>query len=321
MKRREFIAGLGGVMTWPTVLRAQQTSTPVIGLVHGGTLDSNTRNLAAFRTGLEQTGYVEGHNVAVEYHWLDGQFDGLPALMADLVRRRVAVIATPAGVAATLAAKAATSTIPIVFGVNDNPIRLGLVSSFPRPGGNLTGMNFLTQEVVSKRLELFHQLVPQESRVAVLINPNNLVASETARREVQDAARFVGLSIDILEASTIPEIEAVFPTLVRERIKALFISGDTYFNSRAVQFGTLATRYGIAVCCLAGGLMTYGADLAEMWHQVGVYAGQILKGTKPTDLPVVQSAKFEFMINLKIARTLGIEVPPTLLAIADEVIE
>jgi putative tryptophan/tyrosine transport system substrate-binding protein len=321
MRRREFIAGLGGVMTWPTVLRAQQTSTPVIGLVHGGTLDSNARNLAAFRTGLEQTGYVEGLNVAVEYHWLDGQFDGLPALMADLVRRRVAVIATPAGVAATLAAKAATSTIPIVFGVNDNPIGLGLVSSFPRPGGNLTGMNFLTQEVVSKRLALFHQLVPDESRVAVLINPNNLVASETTRREVHDAARFVGLSIDILKASTIPEIEAVFQTLARERIKALFVSGDTYFNSRALQFGTLATRYGIAVCCLAGGLMTYGADLAEMWHQVGAYAGQILKGTKPTDLPVVQSAKFKFMINLKIARTLGIEVPPTLLAIADEVIE
>jgi putative tryptophan/tyrosine transport system substrate-binding protein len=190
MRRREFIAGLGGVMTWPAVLRAQQTSTPVIGLVHGGTLDSNTRNLAAFRTGLEQTGYVEGHNVAVEYHWLDGQFDGVPALMADLVRRRVAVIATPAGVATTLAAKAATSTIPIVFGVNDNPIRLGLVSSFPRPGGNLTGMNFLTQEVMSKRLALFHQLVPEETRVAVLINPNNLVASETTRREVQDAARW-----------------------------------------------------------------------------------------------------------------------------------
>ena len=331
MRRRGFIAGLGAAAAsaaaWPLAALAQQPALPVVGLISGGALDNNTSNLAAYRAGLGETGYVEGQNLAVEYHWLEGQFDRLPLLVADLVRRRVAVIATPAGVAAALAAKAATATIPIVFGVNDNPVRLGLVASLARPGGNLTGMNFFAQEVVSKRFGLLHELVPKANRVAVLINPGNLVASETALREVQDAARAIGVPIDILKASTMGEIEASFATMAREKVEALFVSGDSYLHSRGAQISTLANSHGIATSfaeralVAAGGLMAYGADIADMWRQVGLYTGQIIKGAKPTDLPVVQSTRFEFVINLQTARALGIDVPPTLLALADEVIE
>lgn len=326
IRRREFLTLLGGAAAWPVAARGQQLAMPVIGLISSGT--STPRNLAAFRAGLGETGYVDGQNVSVEYHSLEGQFDRVPALVADLVSRRVALIATPVSVAPALAAKAATATIPIVFGVNDNPVRLGLVANLARPGGNLTGMNFFSQEATPKRLELLHEVVPKASRVALLINPSNsAAASETTLRGAQEAARVIGLPIDILKASTSREIDGAFATIVRERIEALFISGDAFFTSRNVQLVTLAARHGIATSSAvrefteAGGLMSYGTDTSEVWHQVGAYSGQILKGAKPADLPVVQSTKFEFVINLQTAKALGIEVPPTLSAIADEIIE
>jgi len=325
--RREFIAGLGSVAAWPVVARAQQSALPVIGLVDGGSLDTTARFMAALRAGLGETGYVEGQNVAIEYHWLEGQLDRLPMLMADLVRRRVAVIATPGIVAATLAAKAATATIPIVFGVGDDPVRLGLVASLARPGGNATGTNIFTNEAVQKRLGLLRELVPKVNRVAVLVNPQNTGSAEATLREVQDGARLIGLPIDILKASTGREIEAAFATMARERVEALLVAPDTYFLARRVQLVTLATRHGIATFfgvreyVEAGGLMSYGTELADMYRQIGAYTGQILKGANPAELPVVQSTKFEFVINLTTARALSIDVPPTLLSLADELID
>ena len=242
--------------------------------------------------------------MTVEYHWLEGQYDRLPALMADLVRRRVAVIATPAQ-AAAIAAKAATATIPIVFGVGDDPVKLGLVASLARPGGNATGINFFIPEVVAKRLGLLHELVPKAVRVAVLVNPANAASAETTLRDVQEAARTIGLQIHVLNASTSREIDAAFATLARERPDALFVAGDAFFTSRRVQFVTLAARdripaaYGDRDFVAAGGLMSYGTDIADSYRQVGVYTGNILKGAKPADLPVVQSTKFEFVINLQ----------------------
>jgi putative ABC transport system substrate-binding protein len=327
VRRREFIGLVGGAAAWPLAARAQQPAMPVVGLITAGSLDTSARYLGAFHAGLGEIGYVESRNVTIEYHWLEGQYDRLPALIAELVRRRVAVIAAPGNTAAALAAKAATATIPIMFGVGDDPVRLGLVASLARPGGNLTGMNFFTAEAVPKRLGLLHELVPKANRVAVLVNPSNIANAEAALREVQNAARMIGLSIDILKASTSREIEEAFATMVRERIEALFIGGDGYFGSRRLQLATLATRHGIATSYVtrefvqAGGLMSYGPDSADMWHRVGIYTGQILKGAKPADLPVVQSTKFEFVINMQTARALGIEVPPTLLATADEVIQ
>jgi len=325
--RREFIAGLGSAAAWPVVARAQQSALPVIGLVDGGSLDTTARFMAALRAGLGETGYVEGQNVAIEYHWLEGQLDRLPMLMADLVRRRVAVIATPGIVAATLAAKAATATIPIVFGVGDDPVRLGLVASLARPGGNATGTNIFTNEAVQKRLGLLRELVPKVNRVAVLVNPQNTGSAEATLREVQDGARLIGLPIDILKASTGREIEAAFATMARERVEALLVAPDTYFLARRVQLVTLATRHGIATFfgvreyVEAGGLMSYGTELADMYRQIGAYTGQILKGANPAELPVVQSTKFEFVINLTTARALSIDVPPTLLSLADELID
>jgi putative ABC transport system substrate-binding protein len=269
---------------------------------------------------------VEGQNVTVEYHWLEGRHDRLPALMADLVRRQVAVMATLGNVP-TLAAKAATATIPIVFGVGDDPVRLGLVASFARPGGNATGINFFNQEVASKRLRLLHELVPNAVRVAVLVNPANVSATETLLRIVQEAAPTIGLQIQFLNATTIGEIDAAFATIERERPDALFVTGDAFFVSRAVQLATLTARgripatYSLRDYVAVGGLMSYGTDFTEAFRQVGVYTSKILRGAKPTDLPVMQSTKFEFVINLQTARSLGIEVPPGVLSIADEVIE
>ena len=280
--------------------------------------------MAAFRKGLNETGYVEGQNVTVEYHWLEGHYDRLPALLADLVRRQVAVIATP-GTVPSIAAKAATATIPIVFGVGNDPVKLGLVASLARPGGNATGINFFVTEVVAKRLRLLHDLVPKAVRIAVLVNPKN--ASVTTLREVQEAAPTLGLQIQILNASTIGEIDAVFATLARERPDALFVEGDAFFLDRRVQFVTLTVRdripatYSVRELVTAGGLMSYGPDLADAVHHIGVYTGSILKGAKPADLPVVQSTKLELVINLQTARALGIEVPLYLQQIADEVIE
>jgi putative tryptophan/tyrosine transport system substrate-binding protein len=328
MKRRDFITLLGGAAAaWPEVARAQQPALPVIGFVNGGSADASAGFVAAFRKGLGETGYVEGQNVTVEYHWLDGQYDRLPALMADLVRRRVAVIATTGGIVSALAAKAATATIPIVFGVPADPVKLGLVASLARPGGNLTGINFFVTEVVAKRLALLHELVSKAVRVAVLLNPANAPSAEATLREVQETARAIGLQIQVLNATTIGEIDAAFATLARERPDALFVAGDGFFTSRRVQFATLTARDRIPASfadrdnVAVGGLMSYGTDIADMFRQVGVYTGNVLKGAKPADLPVVQSTKFEFVINLQTARALGIEVPSGLLATADEVIE
>jgi putative ABC transport system substrate-binding protein len=326
MRRREFITLLGGTAAaWPVAVRAQQGTLPVVGFLYTG-LPEESR-VAAFRKGLSETGYVEGQNVTVEYHWLEDQYGLVPAVVADFVRRRVAVIATPGSTLAATAAKAATATIPIVFSVGDDPLKAGLVASLARPGGNATGINFFSQEVVAKRLELLHELVPQAVRVAVLVNPADVTITETTSREVQEAARILGLQIQIFNASTIREIDAAFASLARERTDALFVAPGSFLGSRAIQFATLAAReripasYSIRSYVAAGGLMSYGANTVDTFRQVGAYIGQILKGAKPADLPVVQSTKFEFVINQGTARLLGIEVPPTLLALADEVIE
>jgi putative ABC transport system substrate-binding protein len=327
LRRRDFITLLGGAAAWPIAARAQQPALPVVGLFNGRSSDDSASFAAAFRKGLGEAGYVEGQNVTVEYHWLDGRYDRLPALMADMVRRRVAVIATPGSPTAALAAKAATTTIPIVFGVGDDPVQLGLVASLARPGGNATGINFFAQEVTAKRLLLLHELVPKAVRVAVLLNPTNASSAETTLREVQAAAPTIGLQSRILNATTIGEIDAAFATLARERPDALYVAPDGFFAGRRGQFATLAARNKIPTAladrdmAAAGGLMSYGTDTADMYRQVGVYTGSILKGAKPADLPVLQSTKFEFVINLQTAKALDIEVPPALLAIADGVIE
>jgi putative tryptophan/tyrosine transport system substrate-binding protein len=327
MQRRQFITLLGGAaVAWPLTARAQQPALPVVAFIRDGSADASARFVAEFRKGLNETGYVEGQNVTVGYHWLEGQYDRLPALMADLVRRQVAVIAT-LGLVTSLAAKAATATIPIVFGVGDDPVKLGLVASLARPGGNATGINQFVLEVVAKRLRLLHELVPKAVRVAVLVNPRSASAAESTLRSVQEAAPTIGLQTQILNASTIGEIDAAFATLARERPDALFVAGDAFFLDRRVQFATLTARdripaaYSVRELVAAGGLMSYGPDLAEVSHQIGVYTGSILKGAKPADLPVLQSTKFEFVINLQTARALGIEVPPGVASIADEVIE
>jgi putative ABC transport system substrate-binding protein len=331
MRRREFITLLGGAaaasLLCPLAVRAQQAALPVVGFINGRSPDTASREAAAFRKGLSESGYVEGQNVTVEYHWLEGQYDRLPALLADLVRRRVTVIATPGGTQVAPVAKAATATIPIVFGVAEDPVRLGLVASLARPGGNATGINSFAQEVGAKRLRLLHDLVPKAVRVAVLVNPANASSAKTTLRDVQQVAPTLGLQIQILNASTIGEIDATFASFARERPDALFVAPDAFFASRAVQFVTLAARdripatYSERDTVAAGGLMSYGTDLADMYHQVGVYTGNILKGAKPADLPVLQSTKFEFVVNLQTARALGIDVQPNVLSIADEVIE
>jgi putative ABC transport system substrate-binding protein len=326
MHRREFITLIGGsAAAWPLAARAQQPAL-VVGYLDPGSPDGSARDLAAFRKGLGEAGYVEGQNVTIERRYGDGQYDRVPALAADLVRRRVAVIAAPGSVAA-LAAKAVTAAIPIVFGVAQDPVQLGLVASLARPGGNATGINFFTQEVVAKRLGLLHDLVPKAVRVAVLLNPANASSAASTLREVKAAAPTLGLQIRILNASTIGEIDAVFATFAHERPDVLLVAPDGFFAERRVQFATLAARdripaaYSVRDYVVAGGLMSYGTSLADMVHYIGVYTGRILKGAKPADLPVVQSTKFELVVNLQTARLLGIEVSSGLLAITDEVIE
>jgi ABC-type uncharacterized transport system substrate-binding protein len=326
VRRREFIAFVGNAAAaWPLTARAQQPALPLVAFLRVGSPDA--RYVVAFRKGLSETGYVEGQNVTVEYHWLEGQYDNLPALMTDLVRRQVAVIATPFSTPAALAAKAATATIPIVFGVAEDPVRLALVASLARPGGNATGINVFSQEVSAKRLRLLHDLVPKAVRIAVLVNPANAATAEPTMQGVQEAAAIIGLQIQTLNASAIGEIDTAFADISRARSDALFVAGDAFFTSRRGQFATLTARdkipatYSNRDFVAAGGLMSYGTDLADGFHQVGVYTGQILKGAKPADLPVLQSTKFEFVLNLKTAKALGIEVPPAVLSIADEVIE
>jgi putative ABC transport system substrate-binding protein len=300
---------------------------PVVGVLLPTSPDTNADRLRAFRQGLKDTGYVEGENVAIEYRSAEGHNDQLPVLAADLVRRQVAVIASPIGTSSALAAKAATTTIPIVFGVGEDPVGLGLVASLARPGGNLTGINFFNAELTAKRLELLHQLVPAATRVAVLVNPANAAQTETLLRDVEAAARAIGLQIQVLNASTSREIDAAFATFVRERPDALFVGGDPFFNSRRVQLVHLATLHKVPATysqrqyAEIGGLMSYGTNVADAFRQVGVYAGRLLKGAKPADLPVVQASKFELVINAQTARMLGLTVPTTLLASADEVIE
>ena len=327
MMRREFITLVGGAITWPVCVLAQQPALPVVALVNLRSAEASVRLADAFRKGLNEAGFVEGQNVAVEYDWLDGRFDRLSSVMADLVRRRVAVIATPGGNYASQAAKAATTTIPIVFGVVDDPVKLGLVANLARPGGNATGYNLSAAEIPTKRLELLHGLVPKAVRVAMLVNPENVPIAARTLREVPEAARAIGLQIQVLNASTADEIEAAFDTLVRDQVEALFVTPDAFFISQRAQFATLTARYRIPAAygtredVEAGGLMSYGADNQEMWRQVGIYTGQILKGAKPADLPVLQSTKFEFLINLRTAKALGIEVSSSILLLADEVVE
>jgi putative tryptophan/tyrosine transport system substrate-binding protein len=327
VKRRQFIAGLGSAATLPGVALAQRAAIPVTAFVHGGSAEALSSHAESFRKGLSEAGYIDGQNVTVEYHWLEGHYDHLPALMADLVRRRVAVIATPGTPSAAIAAKAATATIPIVFGVGEDPVKLGLVASLPRPGGNATGINFFVADVVAKRLGLLHEVVPKAVRVALLLDPANATTAETTLRDVKEAARAIGLQVHVLNASTSSEIDAAFAALQSERSDAHFVAPDGFFNSRRVQLAILAARervpaaYSLRDYVMAGGLMSYGTDAAGMFRQVGVYSGSILKGAKPADLPVVRSTKFEFVINLITARALGLTIPETLLATADEVIQ
>jgi putative ABC transport system substrate-binding protein len=325
IKRREFITLLGGAATWPLAARAQQ-QMPVIGFLHSTSPDGYTDNLRAFRQGLKDTGHVEGENIAIEYRWAENQIDRLPALAAELVSRRVAVIVS-GGAPASVSAAKATTTVSIVFMVPEDPIRLGLVTSLARPGGNLTGINFFAAELAAKRLELLRELVPGATRVAVLLNPTEATIAAANLRDVETAARAMGLQIHVLNARTSHEIDAAFATFAHKRPDALFISSGPFFGSRRVQLAHLATRHAVPAISGSrqypevGGLMSYAASVADAWRQAGVYTGRILKGTKPADLPVVQSTKFELVINAETARMLSLAVPPSLLATADEVIE
>jgi putative tryptophan/tyrosine transport system substrate-binding protein len=328
MRRREFTKMLASAAAWPLAAHAQQQAAlPVVGFLESRSPGTVEDQLRAFRQGLKDTGYVEGENLTIEYRWAENQLDRLPALAAELARRGVAVIATSGGPAAAFAAKTATATIPIVFSTGEDPVKLGLVASLARPGGNLTGVNLVIGELTAKRLGFLRELVPGAARVGVLVNPANTANAETTLRDVEPAARALGLQIQILKASTSPEIEAAFATFMREQPDALFVGNDPFLTSRRVQLVHLATRHAIpatyAVRDFAevGGLMSYGVNLPDAVRQVGVYAGRILKGAKPADLPVVQSSKFELIINTVTARMLGLTVPPSLLALADEVIE
>jgi putative tryptophan/tyrosine transport system substrate-binding protein len=323
--RRAFITLIGGAAVWPLAARAQQ-AMPVIGFLHSQSPETFTEPLRGFRQGLKDTGYIEGENVSIEYRWADNQTDRLPALAVELVRRRVAVIATFSPPVA-LAAKAATTTIPIVFNSGDDPVRLGLVGSLARPGGNLTGINFLVGELAAKRLEVLRELVPGATRVALLLDPSAGQITETTQRDVEAAARPKGLQIQVLNVQTSREINAAFATFARERVDALFVGPGPFFTSRRVQLALLAAVqrvpaiYPVRPFAEAGGLISYGASLTDAYRQVGAYAGRILKGAKPADLPVVQSSKFELVINAETARMLGLTVPDKLLVAADEVIE
>jgi putative ABC transport system substrate-binding protein len=326
--RRHFITLLGGAAAvWPLVARAQQSAMPVIGFLHPASPDRFADRLRGFRQGLKDAGYAEGENVAIEYRWADNQFDRLPALAAELVRRQVSVIAALGGPVPALAAKAATAIIPVVFLVAEDPVRLGLVASLARPSGNLTGINFFNAELGAKRLELLRTLVPGAARVAILVNPANAQTTETTLRDLEPAGRAMGLQLQVLNASSSRDIDKAFEALARDRPDAVFVSLDTSFADRRVQLVHLASRHAIpATYALrdfveAGGLISYGTNFVDAYRQAGAYTGRILKGAKPADLPVVQSSKFELVINHQTARILGLTVPQSLLVAADEVIE
>ena len=328
MKRRDFITIVGGAaVAWPLAARAQQPAMPVIGFLNIQSPEGYVEQLRGFRQGLKDAGYVEGENVAIEYSWAENQIDRLPALVAELVRRQASVIAATGGPPSAAAAKAATTKIPVVFIVGEDPVKLGLVASLARPGGNLTGINFLSVELAAKRLELLRELVPAAARVAVLVNPAEAAITETTVRDVQAAARAMGLQIRIVNASNSREIVAAFAMLASERPDAIFVGPGSFMVSRRVQLAHLATRHAIPavypgrIFADVGGLMSYGPSLTDAYRQVGVYVGRILKGAKPSDLPVLQPSKFELIINAETARMLGLTVPDKLLVAADVVIE
>ena len=327
MKRRELIAGLGGAaVAWPLAASAQQPAMPVIGFIDARSLDALADRLRGFRRGLKETGYVEGENVAIVYRFAENQIDRLPELAADLVRRKVDVIAT-AGDHVAPVAKAAATTTPIVFIVSQDPVRLGLVANLARPGGNVTGINFFSGELSAKRLGLLRELIPGATRVAVLVNPANAIATESTVTDAEAAARGLGLQMYVLKASTRGEIDAAFAMLLRERYDALLVGSDPFFSSRRVQLVNLTVRHATPAAFAqrefaeVGGLMSYASDIVDVWRQSGMYVGRVLEGAKPADLPVVQSAKFELVINAQTAGLFGLTVPPSLLSIADEVIE
>ena len=326
MKRREFITLLGGAAAWPLAARAQQPGMPVIGFLDSKSPDDSAHIVAAFRRGLNGSTFIEGQNVAIEFRWAQNQYDQLPALAADLVRRRVDVIAATGGPAA-LAAKAASATIPIVFRLAADPIAAGLVASLSRPGGNVTGVTSLNLEVGPKRLEFLHELVPTATIMAALVNPTNPSNAEILSRDLQATARLLGLQLHLLHASSDADIDAVFATLTELRAGGLVIGTDAFFTSRDEKLAALALRYRIPTIyqwrefVAAGGLMSYGGSFADSYRLAGVYTGRILKGEKPADLPVQQATKLELFINIKTAKALGLQIPDRLLALADEVIE
>ena len=328
IRRREIITLLGGAAaSWPLPTRAQQPAMPVIGFLNPFSPDGQTDRLRGFRQGLADAGYVEGVNLAIEYRWAEGHLGRLPTLAAELVHRRVVLIAVTGGPTPAFAAKGATATIPIIFTVGDDPVRLGLVASLARPGGNVTGINFFANELAAKRLELLRELVPSATRIAVLVNPAEATNTESTLKDVDSAANAMGLQIKKLNASTSREINETFANFARERPDAIFIGPDAFFTARRVQLALLAAFHRLPVIyplrpyTEAGGLMSYGSDIVDAYRQVGSYAGRILKGATPADLPVVRASKFELVINAETARTLGLAVPPSLLARADEVIE
>jgi putative ABC transport system substrate-binding protein len=325
INRRATITLLSGAAAWPLAARAQQRAMPVVGLLHVSTPEESTANVAAFRKGLSETGFVEGRNVAIEFRFAHSNYARLPELAADLVRRRVAIIAA-SNLSAGLAAKTATATIPVIFHAGGDPVRAGLVASLNRPGGNVTGINSMNIDLVTKRLGLLHELLPGATRYAVIVNPND-PSVDSIITDTKTAAANIGKQIEILYAGTNREIDTAFTRLVQSRAEAISVEGNPLFLDRRVQVVTLATRhilpaiYGDRELTQAGGLMSYGPVITDAYRQLGIYAGRVLKGEKPADLPVIRQTKFEFVINLQTARTLGIEIPPTLLALADEVIE
>ena len=327
IRRRQFIAGFAGAVTWPLQAWAQQPAIPVIGYLSGRSPADSVDVLADFHRGLAETGYVEGKNVSIEYRWAEGHYDRVPAMVADLVRRRVAVIAVPNTTASALASKAATQTIPIVFNVGGDPAKIGLVANLDRPGGNITGISMLQTAVAAKRVELLHELVPAAKSIAFLVNPSNPGFAETETREVQLAARVLGVDLLVLNASSPSEIEASFATLFQQKAGALLVGGDIFFVIQNDQLIALAARYAVPAIyayleqSVAGGLMSYGASLADTQRRVGVYTGRILKGEKPADLPVQQVTKIELVINMKTAMALGLKFPLTLLGRADRMID